>query len=97
MATDAYWLNVANHNDEYARWLQRVDELCDQLLDLRFADLIYEADFDTADPFFTGGMRPERFVGECVIPYLQSEHGVDTIYEVIAENALWGGGIQDEY
>lgn len=89
--SSAHWLAFANNDPAYANWLERVDDLCDRLLDVRFADLIEVGDFDPLDTYrHGGGVRPDRYVVDYIIPYLQNDHGADMVFEIIGESVLWG-------
>ncbi len=86
-----FWLAEANYDSCYAGWLQRLDDLCDHFLDIRFRDLIAQgSDLDPHDAYYVQKCRPEMFLRECVVPYLENEHGAEFIHDHIGENIMWG-------
>lgn len=90
--TSYFWINLANNDHEYAEWLERIDTLCNNLINLSFVDFIEHECFDPLQAY-RDGVRPEKFVVEYVIPQLQLEHGPSLIYETVGENAIWGSMI----
>jgi hypothetical protein len=84
------WMQYADGNVDFANWLERLDELCSNLIDMRFMDLIEVSDFDPHDAFFHQVCKPEVYLQECVIPSLVVNHGAEFIYELIAANVLYG-------
>lgn len=90
MSPTTSWDAYANGDEAYVHWLERVDELCCNLLDMRFIDLIEISDFDPSDAFIHQGCRPEVFVQDCIIPGLLVDHGAEFIYELIANNVMHG-------
>jgi hypothetical protein len=83
------WGPYAQNDPTYMQWLERVDRLCDRLMDIQFEALVLSQEIDPSDDFF-GGTSPELFVQTCIVPMLEQEHGAEFIYDLIGEQLMWG-------
>jgi hypothetical protein len=84
------WIDEANFDSCYATWLEYLDRLCEQFLDIRYSDIKDLGDFDTHDAYYVQECRPEQFFKEVIVPYMQNEHGSEFINEHIGERVMWG-------
>lgn len=85
------WEEFANYNECFAAWLEAIDQLCEHFIDVSFYDLVSMSELDPYDAYFGPiSTTPEVFFKDAVLPYIESSHGADFIYEHISDNVMWG-------
>jgi len=102
MPNHGHWLRFAQQTgqpfrtEEYAAWLHRLDQICQRFIDLGFIDLFDAGNFLPYEAFIYNN-RPEEFFRDCIIPFVENEHGADFIYEHIADNVMWGSTLPPDF
>lgn len=95
MPSSSSWMEYAQFDSCYAEWLERLDDLCHHMLNIRFLDLIEHSDFDPRDDYYTDQIRPDAYLQDKIIPHLQYDSGAEFVFEMMAENIIWGHDVRD--
>jgi len=84
-------LELADYDDEYAEWLNRLAEVCDRFINVPLTDIIDNI-MSEVSPFepFLEKTSPEMFFKGTVMSILEIDFGVDYLDEIVHDNVMWG-------
>lgn len=84
-------LEHADHDEEYAFWLQCLADICERFINTDLVSIIDSIACEvTPWEVYVDGFSPELYFKTTVMSVLEIDFGVDYLEQIVHDNVMWG-------